>query len=132
MKKSPASSKDLAGSLRHAAATGNLECVKELLDNAVDPNKRATGQPTPLIAASSAGHVAVVRELLAKGADPSFAHGGRRGTTALLEAIRHRRLEVADVLITAGADVHFDWSGESQNIAYETASLCNKLFKSRN
>jgi ankyrin repeat protein len=108
------SAKKLAGPLRHAAAAGKLERVRELLATGADPNKRPIGQSTPLIAAASTGHLAVVKELLAAGADPSFAHGGKRGTTALLEAIRHHGFDVANVLIANGADVHHDWSAKAK------------------
>ena len=117
----------LAGPLRQAAATGNVAKVRKLLKMGAAPDRRATRQPTPLIAAASAGHLPVVKELLAAGADPSFAHGGQRGTTALREAIRQCRFKVASALIAAGANVHHDWTGKGSTITYEAASLCNEL-----
>jgi ankyrin repeat protein len=104
--------------------------VRELLAKGADPNRRPTGRPTPLIAAASAGHLEVVKKLVEAGANPSFAHGGKRGTTALLEAIRHHRFDVAHTLVVAGADIHHDWSGEGQTITYSAVDLCNKLYRS--
>jgi serine/threonine-protein phosphatase 6 regulatory ankyrin repeat subunit B len=122
--------KSLAGPLRHAAATGNVKRLRELLAQGAQPDQRATGQPTPLIAAAEAGHLDVVKELLTAGANPSFAHGGKRGITALLRAIGHHHFDVASTLLAAGADVHHDFSGEGQTITYVAAEHCNKLFKS--
>jgi ankyrin repeat protein len=127
-KKRP-TARDLAEPLRQAATSGDVKRVRDLLAQGADPDRRATGQPTALIEAAGAGHLEVVQELLAARADPSFAHGGKRGTTALLEAIRHWRVSVARALIAAGADVHHDWSGEGQTITYEAAKLCNELYR---
>jgi len=128
--KQKTSAKELAVRLHQAAAMGQLDTVRKLLAKGAAPDRRPTGESTPLIIAASTGHLPVVKELLAAGANPSFSHGGKEGTTALREAIQHRRFDVARNLIAAGADVHFDWSGEGQNIANETVRLCNKLFAS--
>lgn len=119
--------KDLAKPLLEAAAAGNVRRAQELLSHGAQPDRRVTGQPTPLIVAATGGHREVIQALLAGGADVNFEHGGKLGTTALLEAIRHRQFEIACDLVDAGAESSHDWSGQGQNIAYEAIEACNEI-----
>ena len=57
-----------------------------------------------LIDAAEAGDLARVRMLLAQGASPAFADG--RGVTALIAAAYVNRVDIAQALIEAGADVN--------------------------
>lgn len=122
------SPKELASALLKAATVGDAATVKELLASGAKPDQRVTGKPTPLIAAATRGHIETVRALLRGGVDPSFKHGGKNGTTALLEAIQHDQFKMACELVAAGPDVHHDWSGEGQNITYEAIEKCNDCY----
>lgn len=123
------SPKELAAPLLKAARAGDVTQVTELLAEGAKPDQRVPGEPTLLIAAATLGHIEVVRALLAGGADVNFKHGGKTGTTALLEAIRHDQFEVACELVEAGAESAHDWSGEGHNIAYEAIAKCNKMHR---
>lgn len=57
-----------------------------------------------LIDAAEAGDLAGVKTLLAQGASPAFADG--RGVTALIAAAYVNRVDIAQALIEAGADVN--------------------------
>ena len=117
----------LAPKLLTAARTGKIDEIHKLLAKGAEPDRRATGKPTALIAAVTAGQLEAVRGLLQAGADPSFKHGGQRGTTALLEAIRNRQFPIALELLTAGADIHFDPTGKGLGITREAVATCNEL-----
>jgi ankyrin repeat protein len=64
--------------LYFAAAYGNIDCVRVLLDAKTDPNARLPSWdtpdigPRPLEGAAERGHEAVVRLLLERGADPKL------------------------------------------------------------
>ena len=90
--------------LIEGAKTGNLEMVKDALDDGADINKsRNNDDKTPLYAASEKGHLEVVRELLARGAAVDAAIYG--GWTPLLVAILKGHLEVVKALLARGASV---------------------------
>lgn len=70
----------------------------------------------PLIRASRGGHAAVVRLLLAAGADPNLAEG--EGITALTVAAEGGHLEVVRLLLEAGADPAYrTWEGTAAELA---------------
>lgn len=57
--------------LRQAAKNGDIETVRELLDEGVDPNAQGKkGGGTPLIKASNHGHIEIAQLLMFYGADP--------------------------------------------------------------
>jgi ankyrin repeat protein len=125
------SPKELTLQLYEAAASGNADRVRELIEGRAKPDGRPSGEPTPLIAAASRGHVDVIRVLLAEGAGPNFRHGGsREGTTALAEAVQNKQVEAARLLVDAGADVNFvsstDYSGLPNTPLSMAAELCNR------
>lgn len=85
--------------LHEAARTGDLAAAERALERiAVDAPNRI--DQTPLLVAASAGHVDVMRLLLARGADPNRKNDV--GTTALCEA---SGVEASNVLLDAGAEV---------------------------
>ncbi|MDP2854741.1 MAG: ankyrin repeat domain-containing protein [Smithellaceae bacterium] len=96
-----------------AARNGNLEIVKLLaLHGAVVDAGKETGDRTPLIEASGQGHAAVVKYLIAKGADVN-AKG--KGLTPLLAASAWGRVLIGPagdkpktirILLENGADVN--------------------------
>jgi RNA polymerase sigma factor (sigma-70 family) len=62
------------------------------------------GGGTPLLRAVERGDVAMVRLLLARGADPSGACTCAGGESALWVAVVQREAEIVDLLLTAGAN----------------------------
>ena len=95
--------------LHFAAAAGCVEVVTLLLRSGTDPDLLDRGGHTPLYAvangcASPAGP-AVVRALLAAGADVNAADGVTRATP-LHMAARRDHVEIARALLDGGAAVH--------------------------
>jgi ankyrin repeat protein len=101
------------------ALSGNAAVVKLLLNCGADPNvvhvitNPTYDLQTPLTLAAWLGDGAVVRELLARGADV-HVHGGSFERTALLGAATNGKAEVVRLLLERGADVHAqDWAGHT-------------------
>jgi ankyrin repeat protein len=95
-----------AGPLHDAVRDGNVDHVKQLLDQGADltePDK--AGEP-PLLIASLAGHADVVVLLLERGSDIEIRNKG--GLTALHAAAYGGHLDVVEVLIAKGAAVNDD------------------------
>ena len=78
-----------------ASKNNRLSTVKLLLEKKANVNATSKLNATPLIAAASAGHAGVVRQLLAAGADRNMQIDGM---TALTLAKRQSKLEVVEVL----------------------------------
>jgi hypothetical protein len=92
--------------LQKAAADGDLDRVRSLLDGGVDQNTHP-GMPrgwSPLMHAAHAGHLAVVRELVERGANIAFACGDH--FTALALAAGDGHWEVVKLLASYGAEIH--------------------------
>lgn len=93
-----------AGPLHDAAKNGDVERVKQLLDqgaNVAEPD--SAGEPA-LITASLAGHADVVAVLLDRGTDIEIRNKG--GLTALHAAAYNGNLEVVKLLVEKGAAVN--------------------------
>jgi hypothetical protein len=88
-------------SLHHAAKTGNLNTVKQILNSGVNVNSRDPNGLTPLHNASYYGHLPVVRLLLNRGANIK-AH--TNGFTSLYLAAISGHLPVVRELINRGAN----------------------------
>ena len=91
------------------------------------------GGESPLLVASRAGNAALVKALIAKGAQVN-ATEPVRGQTALMWAVANRRDEVARVLIQAGADVHArsivtprEYQTGSRYVAYDDVRFVVKV-----
>ena len=85
-------------SLMVAADGGSGAVVKLLLDRGANVNDHDDiWESSPLIEASREGHWRVVRQLLKRGADPSYSNGN--GYTALIEAAGRSRIDVVRVLL---------------------------------
>lgn len=90
--------------LHFAAQDGDLERVKQLLNEGHQPNVFDELGKTPLHYAAEGGYLNVMRVLLASGADVN-AHDERViGNTVLREIASDCSFEVAKVLVDAGAD----------------------------
>lgn len=89
--------------LIRASRNNDQEEVKTLIDGGVDPNCRDTDTPdTPLYAASSKGHLGVLRLLLTKGAKVKRL-GWAPGVYPLYAAAENGHLEVVKLLLEKGA-----------------------------
>ncbi|KAI9800743.1 MAG: hypothetical protein M1833_003159 [Piccolia ochrophora] len=103
-------SKDYVGHapIQYAAASGNLESVRALVEAGCNINTSAgyfTGR-TALQASSANGHVAMTQYLLELGAGINAAPAQIRGRTAAQAAAGHGFLELVQLLVSRGADVH--------------------------
>ncbi|MER6174049.1 ankyrin repeat domain-containing protein [Streptosporangium sp. NPDC001681] len=88
------------------AVTGNdAERVERLLQSGTSADPGGAEEPTALYLASSAGRVAIVRALLAHGADPNRISGGQDAGLPLCAASAWDRVETVEALLAAGADV---------------------------
>jgi ankyrin repeat protein len=99
-----------------AAALGDLERVNALLDE--DPARIREVRPAgsrPLSAAVLFGHETIVRRLLERGADPTWAEGGAPRGAALHMAARAGDDAMVELLLDHGADPngHIDSSGNA-------------------
>jgi hypothetical protein len=94
-----------AETLFDAADSGNTIAVRSILELGGKKNdiidELVEGE-TPLIAAVSGGHVSVVRELVAHGANVNKP--AEDGTAPLMKAAELGNLEVVGMLLAAGAD----------------------------
>ena len=92
--------------LYHAARTGSLRQVKQLLAKGADPNAANAKGLTPLHQAAYWGETDIVELLLKSGADPKADNG--KGWTPLhsaaLAAGLSGRKKIMNLLIKAGAD----------------------------
>lgn len=106
------SRKDFGGQspLFYAAAAGNLETVRLLLDSGCDKEEADTLNQTPLFYASRDGRIEVVSLLIQRGANAS--HIDRNGQTPLFYAARENQRAIIDLLIANKASVeHVDVAG---------------------
>jgi beta-lactamase regulating signal transducer with metallopeptidase domain len=90
--------------LVEAAAEGDINDVRELLDKGGNVNAAVAGDGSPLIVAARGGHLALVRLLLERGADVNQVVRG--DGTALIMAAREGHLEVVRLLLDQGADIN--------------------------
>ena len=90
--------------LHRAAESGNLEEVQALLADGFPINAFDDLSHTPLHRAAIAGNVAAVRFLLQAGADVNAHQEERIGNTVLRTVASECSLEMAKILVEAGAD----------------------------
>jgi hypothetical protein len=101
-----------------AAIKGDIEVVKSLLQQQVDPNIKNELAITPLMESSRNGHQDIVNLLLNAKADPNIR--AMNGETALMWAVDEGDLEIVKALLQAGADPNFQ--GEFFRTALMSAS----------
>eukprot|EP00731_Ephydatia_muelleri_P027331 Em0019g204a len=90
-----------------AAASGDLDTLKELYSQGGDLNQRDYGWNTPLHSACTEGNLQVVQFLLEHGA--SVHARDKFGHTPLHHALVHRHNDVIKLLVQTGARVQ--WNG---------------------
>ncbi|NLL12180.1 MAG: ankyrin repeat domain-containing protein [Fibrobacter sp.] len=90
--------------LMRASAKGDLETVKQLLNEGADVNATDMHGRTALIEASWSGSLEVAEFLIKKGADVNASDSA--GYTALMRASEEGHLPVVKFLIKNGADVN--------------------------
>lgn len=90
-------------SIMKAALGGNIEVVKTLLDDGVNPDEADALGQTPLLAAVFNGHVEIVEILLNAGANPDITY--ENGATALMLAANKGYVEVVNILLNCGANL---------------------------
>ena len=90
--------------LHIAAGNGDLDRVKELLAEGYPINAFDDLSWTPLHHAARGKHLAVVRHLIAAGADVNAHVEERIGDTVLKKVAPNCSLELAKILLDAGAD----------------------------
>ncbi|EFN87525.1 ankyrin repeat domain-containing protein 54 [Harpegnathos saltator] len=89
--------------MRVAAATNDIDTVKELLENDVTPNNHDAQGRTPLHHAVCRGYTEIVSLLLGYGADPN--QRDRIGNTPLHLAAVTSKISIVTLLLAAGTDV---------------------------
>jgi len=97
--------KDIDKELLNACKDGDLEKVKQLLEEGADVNVKDEKGRTALMFASWYGHKKVVKQLLEKGADVN-AREYKDGETALMWAAAKGDKKVVKLLLESGADVN--------------------------
>ena len=91
--------------LVRAAYTGNVERVKALLNEGVNPNSADRIDQTALFFAAKHGFTEVVKALLAGGAEVDKPAGHKKRTALFVAAI-NGHYEIAKALIAAGGDIN--------------------------
>ena len=91
--------------LARACENASEEMVGKLLEAGADPNAAQVNGLTPLMTAARTGNVAVVRALLSSGAHVNAATAVTQ-ETALTWAVATRRVEMVQLLVDNGANVH--------------------------
>ncbi len=84
-----------------AAAHGNVEIIRFLLDHGADPNVEGPGGTTPLVQAAIRGHTDAVRLLISRNA--SVNARDKHGRTPLTWAVKLGHTAIVDLLREAGA-----------------------------
>jgi uncharacterized protein len=120
--------------LLHASRIGDATMVDILLRGGANPSLAHPEGETPLLAASRAGSVQAVRLLLARGVDVNSAEK-YQGTTALMYAAAEGHLDVAGVLLEAGADPnkqgHVTSLAQRKNADHPTGGFSALMFAAR-
>ncbi|MEU0516568.1 ankyrin repeat domain-containing protein [Streptosporangium sp. NPDC006007] len=89
--------------LLDAVAVNDAERVERLLQGGTSADPDGAAETTALYAASAGGRVAIVRALLAHGADPNRISGGEEEGLPLCAAAAWDHVEALEALLGAGA-----------------------------
>ena len=94
-----------------ACFMGDVDEAQALLDRGVDVNAQDIGGHTGLVDGAACGHSAIVALLIQRNADVQRAERDGRGETALIAAARTGRVDIACMLLGAGADPSTEYNG---------------------
>ncbi|MFB3897102.1 MAG: ankyrin repeat domain-containing protein [bacterium] len=86
----------------HSCYIGDIETVREMLWYGFNPNIQDSHGKTPLIIATQAGHIEIVRLLLANHADITIR--SHMGWTALQYSVYYLQPAIAQILQGYGAE----------------------------
>eukprot|EP00736_Rhodelphis_marinus_P007451 Rmarinus@m.16432 len=112
-------------SLARAAASGQVALVTSLLEQGEHPDQTGPDGTTPLCAAATWGHEAVVKTILNAGGSPNAQNEGTKWT-ALHSAVLQERGKVVMILLNANADPNLkDRDGRS---AADFASVSDTIW----
>lgn len=132
--KAQVNAEDISGCtvLVNAVFSGNLPCVRLLLEHGADANGggRAYGHAgiTALMDASSYGFTDIARLLLQFGANVN-AQARANGTTALIMAVFARKYDCAKLLLAHGADRTLRFRNGETAVTYAQKSGDARLLK---
>lgn len=90
--------------LAHAARTGNLHVVKNLVGHGANVHDKSPRGITPLYTAAINGHTAIAEFLLSQGANVDERLND--GETPLMAAVWNGQVEMVELLLRHGANVH--------------------------
>ena len=90
--------------LAHAARTGNLNVVKNLVGHGANVHDKSPRGITALYAAAINGHTEIADFLLSQGANVDERLSD--GETPLMAAVWNGQVEMVDLLLRRGANVH--------------------------
>ncbi|NMB79780.1 MAG: hypothetical protein GYA23_11885, partial [Methanomicrobiales archaeon] len=90
--------------LTHAARTGNLAVVKNLVDHNADVHDKSPRGITALYAAAINGHTDIAEYLINQGAEIDVRLND--GETPLMAAVWNGQVDMVELLIKRGANVH--------------------------
>jgi ankyrin repeat protein len=82
--------------LHYAAASGNLDILRLLLDKSAYPDAESPNKTTPIMMAARGGHILAVKTLLESGADASLKN--EHGMTAIDFANKNNHKDIAEGL----------------------------------
>ena len=102
--------------LTHAAASGNVEMLKQTLESGISVDARSLQGRTALGAAAAAGNTEIVRYLLSRGASVDL--GDDLGRTPLMLTAMTRYFEAAGLLLDSGADIDARQKGKGETKGY--------------
>jgi ankyrin repeat protein len=112
--KSSTTSAEDAGALIYAASEGDIEKVKELLDEGVDVNSRGHDGRTALMEAAYAGHKEMAKLLLDKGAN--FGMKKNDGATPLSFAQGGKFTEIINMINQAADLINASSKGDAKAV----------------
>ncbi|KAF7551513.1 hypothetical protein G7Z17_g4943 [Cylindrodendrum hubeiense] len=105
--------------LRYAARAGDKALVVEMLDQgiSIDAPPSVSDHAAALQSAARGSHVAIVQELISRGADLNDDSGY---SSPLLSAIRGGNVEILQMIIDAGADLNPNYPHPIDNAALDS------------
>jgi ankyrin repeat protein len=124
--------------LNQAAMSGNIECVRLLLEAGADPirgpDSAIQDSPTPLGCACIGGHIEIVKLLLTSGADPNAGAGvqtkQKKAGSCLAAAVIDGHEEIVKILLDHNADPDaFDHSYKTSWMSPIAVAICQGHFE---